>query len=76
MTTQHDWDDFWYNEDTQDKPIGENNPMKHEEYNIILQQVENIKNLCGGKSSFFSTVNSGNKRTRKIVIEYDEQEQP
>ena len=23
MTTQHDWDDFWYNEDTQDKPMEE-----------------------------------------------------
>ncbi len=50
--------------------------MKQEEYVTILQQVENIEKLCGGKASFFSTVNSGNKRTRKIVIEYDEREQP
>lgn len=50
--------------------------MKHQEYVILLQQVENIKNLCGGTSTQVLTVNSKGETKRKIVIEYDDREQP
>lgn len=49
--------------------------MKTQNEVIMLQQVSNIEKLTGGKARFISTVNSYGKRTRQIVIEYDDERQ-
>ena len=47
--------------------------MKVQDYNIMMIQVRNIEKLSGGEAKLYSTVNSVGKRTRKVVIEWEDE---